>query len=301
MPASFSTAETHGVLSRPEFEVRRSSDDLGWENLYASWQRERPYSSRCEARPDPLVVVGMGPPGRIRVRRRLAGAERTSTAVRRGMFILPAGHDYDLELLDPLETVHVYVRQSVVDEAASELDIGGGRGPGGIELVPRLGEHDGAIESIGFFCLEMLRDRQGGYVADAAARMLAARLVQHHSTAARPSPTERHGLSAAQVGRVEALMDASIEDGLSLAEMAASICLSPIHFARMFRRSTGSSPHQRLIELRLARAKHLLGDSASPIAEIAQRCGFSNQEHLTRAFGRAVGLTPAAYRRSRRD
>jgi AraC family transcriptional regulator len=48
-------------------------------------------------------------------------------------------------------------------------------------------------------------------------------------------------------------------------------------------------------------AQHLLSETGRPIAEIAFECGFANQEHLTRFFKRAVGATPAAYRRQRQS
>ena len=111
---------------------------------------------------------------------------------------------------------------------------------------------------------------------------------------ARFAPDQKRGLSLPKLDRVVELIDASLEEGLSLAEMAAAVHLSPIHFARMFRRSTGVSPHQYLINRRVLRAKDGLLRGDTPIAEIAQRCGFSNQEHLTRTFGRIVGITPAA-------
>ena len=256
MPATsnsaFSIHETHGVLRRPEFDILQSSDGLGWRTLYASWQREQPYRSRCSPTRDPLVVIGMGPAGLVRVKRRLNGAESISTAARRGIFVLPAGDEYDLELFNPLETLHMYVRQSVIAEAVAELAFDD---PAHVELRPTMGEGDAGIASIGTLCREMMCERQPDYFADAIGRTLAARLVQHHSTVARFAPDQKRGLSLPKLDRVVELIDASLEEGLSLAEMAAAVHLSPIHFARMFRRSTGVSPHQYLINRRVLRAK----------------------------------------------
>ncbi len=92
-------------------------------------------------------------------------------------------------------------------------------------------------------------------------------------------------------------IDANLSDAMSLSDMAAAVALSPIHFARQFKKSTGQSPYQYLLGARIEAAKRLLRSDLA-IAEIAFRCGFSHQEHLTRIFGRMVGVTPAAYRRS---
>jgi AraC family transcriptional regulator len=88
-----------------------------------------------------------------------------------------------------------------------------------------------------------------------------------------------------------------MEESLSIENLAGAAGLSPIHFARQFKRTTGTSPHQFLMEARVARARDLLASRLS-IAEIAYRCGFSHQEHMTRLFGRQLGVTPAAYRKS---
>jgi AraC family transcriptional regulator len=72
--------------------------------------------------------------------------------------------------------------------------------------------------------------------------------------------------------------------------------LSPVYFARQFRRATGVAPHQYLLRARVVRAKHLLAATDLRIATIALDCGFCHQEHLTRAFRKQCGITPAAYR-----
>jgi AraC family transcriptional regulator len=86
-----------------------------------------------------------------------------------------------------------------------------------------------------------------------------------------------------------------------LRDLADAAGLSPSHFARGFKASTGLPPHRYLIRLRIEHGQALLRDTDLPIAEVAAACGFAHQEHLTRAFGRWVGTTPACYRRLRRD
>lgn len=65
--------------------------------------------------------------------------------------------------------------------------------------------------------------------------------------------------------------------------------------ARAFRARYGTSPHAYLVQIRLVRARHLLGIGMRP-ATVAAECGFADQSHLGRRFRRAYGLTPAAYR-----
>jgi AraC family transcriptional regulator len=66
----------------------------------------------------------------------------------------------------------------------------------------------------------------------------------------------------------------------------------------MFRESTGTTPHQYVMQRRIAHAEKLLSANQLGVAEIAVACGFSSQAHLTLAFKKQTGMTPAEYRRT---
>jgi transcriptional regulator GlxA family with amidase domain len=69
------------------------------------------------------------------------------------------------------------------------------------------------------------------------------------------------------------------------------------HFSREFHRHVGLTPNGFRRRARVRRASELLLETALPLASVAQACGFNDQSHLTRTFGAALGLPPAAYRR----
>jgi AraC family transcriptional regulator len=84
---------------------------------------------------------------------------------------------------------------------------------------------------------------------------------------------------------------------LSLDHLAAVAHVSPYHFARLFKHSTGLPPHQYVIARRVERAKELLREPDRPaLAEVATEVGFSDQSHFTRHFKRLVGVTPRQFR-----
>jgi AraC family transcriptional regulator len=93
------------------------------------------------------------------------------------------------------------------------------------------------------------------------------------------------------------MMEARLSEPIPLAELAAAVSLSVSQFSRRFKASTGEAPHRFLMRLRLEQASRLLRASTVPIAEIAVRCGFSHQEHLTRVLRAQLATTPAAMRR----
>ena len=296
---AFSVRETHGILWRPENRVRVASEGLGWSSLYASARLEKPYEDSFRAVPDHLVIVHLdGPVGVSRV---LGKSLERRTIAPGGLFILPGGVDFGVELEGQLESLHVYLRNAVLREVAAELTRGD---PASVELVPRLGDQDALIEHLALGIREALTDPDPGarVYAEQLARALSARLLRAHSNRVPQAPAPpRGGLTRTQLARAIEFMDANLSGSPSLEEIADPAGLSPAHFTRQFKASMGVAPHQYLLRSRMERAKRLLRETDRSVAQVAFECGFSHQEHMTRVFSRFTGTTPAAFRRTVRS
>jgi AraC family transcriptional regulator len=115
-----------------------------------------------------------------------------------------------------------------------------------------------------------------------------------------PSRIEaRETLSPGILNRVRDRIDASLESGISLDELAAEAGLSRFHFARAFRDATGQPPHGYLTQCRIERAKALLLNTELSLADIALAVGFSSQSHFSTTFRGRVGQTPRSFRLQR--
>ena len=108
----------------------------------------------------------------------------------------------------------------------------------------------------------------------------------------------RGGLAPWQERRVKELMSDTLQEEVPLSRLANECGLSVRHFARAFRRSTGTSPHRWLLQRRVERAGEMLGNRAISLAGIALACGFADQSHFSRVFGAMVGASPGAWRRA---
>lgn len=107
------------------------------------------------------------------------------------------------------------------------------------------------------------------------------------------------GLPEFKLRRVTAYITTNLNRELRLAELAAVMHMSPYHFARLFKKSTGVSPHLFVVHRRIDAATALLAASASSISSIARAVGFRTATHFATTFPRITGVTPSAYRTGR--
>jgi AraC family transcriptional regulator len=137
----------------------------------------------------------------------------------------------------------------------------------------------------------------GRLFLDSVEQAMAVALVNSHAVRHRPAQKSRGGLGPARLRRITELIRAKMEDELTLDEMAQSVGLSTAHFARMFRRSTGQTPHQFVLCHRLERAKAMLRAAEARVLDVAIACGFKTQQHFAQVFRDVCGITPTEYRR----
>ena len=103
-------------------------------------------------------------------------------------------------------------------------------------------------------------------------------------------------LPGCRLRRVTEYIEQNLDKELRLAELAALAYMSPYHFARLFKCSTGVPPHRFVVRQRIARASAFLATPELSIAQIARRVGFRTPSHFTTVFRRVRGVTPRGYR-----
>src|SRR5580693_6003608 len=136
----------------------------------------------------------------------------------------------------------------------------------------------------------------GRLFLDSVEQAMAVALVNGHAVRHRPVQISRGGLGSARLRRIRELVHAKMEDELSLDEMAQSVGLSTAHFARMFRKSTGKTPHQFVLRQRLERAKAMLRAPDARVLDVAVACGFKTQQHFAQVFRDVCRVSPTEYR-----
>jgi AraC family transcriptional regulator len=283
--------DTNGILRQPWVTPVRTSAGLGWDRQYLSVQRESAYRESFDPAGTHLVILHLDGP--VTVRRGQGELSSSRQVPTGGLFIHPAGRELTVELGGDLDTVHLYLADDALQEAAGIAQP--------VELAEELGTSDSLLEQVVRSFDETLRrwEPAARTYVDQLGSMAAAQLVRRHRAHRSCGPAEApaHGLGGGQLGTVRALMEARLAEPVSLAELAAAAGLSISQFSRQFKARTGLAPHRFLLGLRVENAYRLLRSERLPIAEIAIRCGFSHQEHLTRVMRAQLGTTPGAVRR----
>ncbi|GAA1715047.1 AraC family transcriptional regulator [Fodinicola feengrottensis] len=192
---------------------------------------------------------------------------------------------------EPSESLEIYPSQDLLRSLGGSLDA----------IEPAMAVADATVLAVA----SMLRRAHltGTAISDVAASTVAHRLGSHL--------LERYGglrlrrrvgrLPLATVDRVAEFVDAGLAGPLTLDALATVATLSPYHFARGFKATTGMAPHQFVTSRRIDRARALLLDTPSSVADIARAVGLSNVRHFRQLFRAQLGVLPGQLRRKPQD
>jgi AraC-like DNA-binding protein len=131
---------------------------------------------------------------------------------------------------------------------------------------------------------------------DLATTLFALHLERAHGVSGASSSPRRSGLSPFVLKRVREYVASHLAGTIRLQQLASLAGLSPFHFARAFKASTGLPPHAYVLHCRISESKRLLSGSNLTISEVARRMGFSGTGQLSRRFRAVTGTTPTAFR-----
>lgn len=194
-----------------------------------------------------------------------------------------------------MELIQCYLEPTFLTQIAYESV-----NPERVELLLTLKKVDPLICQIGLAlrsCLEM--DSVGSrFYADSMATALSAHLIRHYSTRNHQFREYQDGLPKHKLKQAIDYIQAHLGENVSLSELANELGMSQYYFCRLFKQSTGLSPHQYLIHQRIEQAKHLLKNPDQTITFVAMECGFANSSHFAKYFHRVTGMNPKQFRKS---
>ncbi|MGF1482556.1 MAG: helix-turn-helix domain-containing protein [Cyanophyceae cyanobacterium] len=192
-----------------------------------------------------------------------------------------------------VEILLLVINSTFVNQITVEMDLSDG-----VELTPHSQIKDALVEQLvrtlsTAFEQDLLPNR---IYVESLTRTLIAHLLSQYSVSGVKQPDVSSGLSSKQLALVKDYVNTHISEPLSLDAIANIVNLSPSYFLKLFKQTTGSSPHQYVMAQRIKKAKALLSQTKLSIADVADQTGFADQSHLTRMMRRHIGLTPKIIR-----
>ncbi|MGW2601082.1 GlxA family transcriptional regulator [Streptomyces klenkii] len=145
--------------------------------------------------------------------------------------------------------------------------------------------------------LALVAEDLGEDVALAVARQLVMYLKRQGGQSQFSVPLSRPASARRDIDELRLWIADHLYEDLSAEVLAARMCLSERHFARVFKQETGVSPAAYVEAARVEVARRLLETTDGPLDQVAAAAGLGSVETLHRAFRRQLATTPAAYRR----
>jgi AraC family transcriptional regulator len=210
------------------------------------------------------------------------------------MILLPAGTRDRLRWEGTSERLIVSVSPAHMQHAVAQAGLGASP-----EIAMHWHLQDDGLRAL---LAEMGREAEAGWPAgslygDLLGMSLVQLLLRRYAVMPVALDHVQGGMPLPKLRRVLEFAEEHLHTDIRLEQLAAEAGLSAFHFARLFRDSTGVTPHQYVLEQRIARAKFLLRLGKQTVAEIALDTGFSSATNFVRAFRARIGTTPGAWQK----
>ena len=167
-----------------------------------------------------------------------------------------------------------------------------------VELIQRNGVVDHTLQSL---LSALVADLKAGCPAgrifgESLATAIAAYVAINYSVFSTRFSEYHDGLSKQRLSDVIDYIHSNLHSNLGVGEVARVAFISPYYFGKLFKRSTGQTVHQYVLDQRIRRAQALLSTTDLGLSEIASSVGLANQSHFTTVFKAKLGVTPGCFR-----
>jgi AraC family transcriptional regulator len=280
-------------------EVLADSATLRWPGLFVRRYR---YSRVVDgflvpATAEPLITCNIA--GSAEFEEREIGGVWLPRRVRRGdLFVTRSKTPYELRWHSPvggeIEVIHIHL---AVDQCLAAFEMVYQDRAGSVEVTEFFGR-DETLTHLSLACADMVAARTPGGSKRVAAftQLLAIYIAEKYTNIASERPNYHGGLPIARLRKVEDYVRAHLAESISIEKLAELAELSPFHFSRVFKDSTGMTPLQFVIRERILRAQQLIRETSRSLIQIALEVGYTSPSHFAEVFRRTAGMAPSEFR-----
>ena len=190
--------------------------------------------------------------------------------------------------------LHIHL---AVDQFTAALERVYGDKAADVEVTEFFGR-DETLAHLCFACAELLSSGTAVSAKRIAAftHLLAIHIAEKYTNVASQRPDYRGGLPIARLRKIEDYVRANLAESISIEKLAELAELSPFHFSRVFKQTTGMTPLQFVTRERMLQAQRLIRETSRSLIEIALEVGYTSPSHFAQVFRRMVGVTPTEFR-----
>jgi AraC family transcriptional regulator len=285
----------------PSGQVVADSASLWWSGIYVRRYRYPRVVDRflVPAAPEPLITCVIA--GAAEFRERDVGGAWITRQLRRGdIFVTRSKTPYEIHWSSPLgKEIDSIIMHLAIEPFLAALEAVYPGKANEVEVIDFFGR-DEVLAHLCFACAEMLAERVPGTSprVPTLIQLIAASLVEKYTDAAAGKAAFRGGLPIGQLRKVEDYVRERLADDISLESLAELAHLSPFHFSRVFKQTTGMSPLQFVTRERIARAQQLIRETSRSLIEIGLEVSYTSPSHFAKVFRQVTGVTPNEFRRT---
>jgi AraC family transcriptional regulator len=283
----------------PNVQVLADGSSLQWSGIYVRRYRYPRVvdSFLVPATPEPLIACVIA--GLAQFRERDIGAGWLTRQLRRGdIFVTRSKTPYEVRFSSAVgEEIEVISIHLAVDRYLAALQAVYPNRANEVEVIDFFGR-DEALAYLCFACSEMLSQRVAATSQRVAGliELFARYLVEKYTNRASAKPDFHGGLPIRQLRKVEDHVREHLTEEISVDGLAELVELSPFHFSRVFKQTTGVSPLQFVTRERVTRAQQLMRETSRSIIDVALEVGYTSPSHFAKVFRRVTGMAPNEFR-----
>ena len=276
------------ILPRPPIIT---SENENWDGLYLQYDRQPAFEIPEHSHPQHTLIIGMD--NALEAEWFIDGQFRDLQYNQGDIFLVPAGVPHKAYWRQESEGVLLVLEpESMINAAIDSVE------SDCIKIVPQFATSDLRLLQIAQWLLKELQEKQMGsnlYI-ESLTTILMVHLLRNYSVFEQNIPNYTGGLAQYKLKRAIAFINENLDRDLKLIDLGIVVGMSTYHFARMFKQSTGLTPHQYLVKQRLSKAKELLRHTEIAIADIGYLVGYKNSSHFAKVFRKHTKVSPTAYR-----
>jgi AraC family transcriptional regulator len=300
--SGFAEATIRAAASCPG-KTLLTSEGLGWTSLLVR-VTEFPASMdafETPATPDPRIVLLLSKTAFIE---QFSQGKWRGTHYSKGTgLVYPPGSRrrlrWNLSNRKSLTTMYLCLSRELVDSVANALPQKGAARQNQLRHASFL--DDPVFGNLSSVLISAIQAGLPDFYAQSVAQWIAAHLLLGPSASPRWHQSLAHDeISDRRIVRVLEYIEAHLGERLSLDVLADEAAVSKFHFASVFSKSVGATPHRHVQHLRMQATAAMLRDTDKSILEVALSCGFSSASHFAATFRRHFAQSPSEYRATRR-